>query len=104
MQVLGSIFLRTNKNPDPFGGWVGRFQWLKRRYHRPHRKNYIQKEEKRMIQSVKLLNMTNYGKKVFAVTGENLTASVLYDYFAEYFEVIIKHNDGKNATVAVWFD
>lgn len=57
-----------------------------------------------MIKSVKLEKMYNYGKKIFSVVGENLTASVLYDYFAEYFDVVIKHNDGKNATVAVWFD
>jgi hypothetical protein len=67
-------------------------------------KLHTYQEDLKMIQSVKLLNMTNYGKKVFAVTGENLTASVLYDYFTEYFDVIIKHNDGKNATVAVWFN
>lgn len=57
-----------------------------------------------MIKSVKLEKMFNYGKKVFTVTGENLTAKVLYDYFYDYFEVYIKHNDGNNAMVEVWFN
>lgn len=57
-----------------------------------------------MVHTANLVTMTHYGKKVYIVTGENLTAEVLYDYFAEYFDVVIKHNDGKNATVAVWFD
>ena len=57
-----------------------------------------------MIKSVKLEKMFNYGKKIFSVVGENLTTEVLYNYFADYFDVYIKHNDGNNATVEVWFD
>lgn len=57
-----------------------------------------------MITKATLLTMTNYGKKVFSVVGENLTEKILYDFFDEYFCVTIKSNDGKKAIVAVWFD
>ena len=56
------------------------------------------------IDSIEQVAMFNYGKKVFIVKGENLTTPIIEKAFSEYFELYIRiYNDGKEATVEVWF-